>query len=82
MNKTCSPENDKAEEGGSSVAVIDSAAVEIFSERYGVGALSKVDVCFFMGGRVSGAGICSQSLAGGFRSGWKIGPRHPSMVHV
>ena len=69
MNKTCSPENDKAEDGGSSVVVIDSAAVENFSEWYGVGALSKVDVCFFMGGRASGAGICSQSLAGGFRYG-------------
>lgn len=63
MNKTCSPENDKAEAGGSSVTAIDSVAVDNFSERYGVDALSKVDVCFFMGGRASGAGICSQSFA-------------------
>lgn len=82
MNKTCSPENDKAQELGSSAAVIDSAAVENFPERYGVGALSRVDVCFFMGGRASGASICSQSFVEGFRSGSKIGPRYPSMVHV
>lgn len=82
INKTCSPENDKAQELGSSAAVLDSAAVGNFSERYGVGALSTLDVCFFMGGRASGAGICSQSFVEGFRSGWKIGPRHPSMVHV
>src|SRR5258708_29251455 len=39
MNKTCSPENDKAEEGGSSVAVICFAGDENFFVKDWVGGL-------------------------------------------
>ena len=63
MNKTCSPENDKAKEGGSSVVVIDSAAVENFSERYGVGELSKVMSVFsWVAEHLAPASAASHSL--------------------
>src|SRR5258708_16835810 len=66
MNKTCSPENDKAEEGGSSVADIEFAGGRIFFSTECGGGMFHGEGCFFMCGRVYRVRVIRPSLTCGF----------------